>query len=216
MAARSGGGNPAENLTLRYSIDDAKAANMPKDTIEKAIKKGTGDLGGAAYEHAVYEGYGPGGVAFMVSCLTDNRNRTAPDMRRLFERVGGQLGATNCVAYMFEQKGRFDVSAEQADEDTLMELALDAGADDVTQDGDTFEITCQPSAFAAVKDALAAKEIEPLSAETAMVPTSTVTLAEDKARQVLALMESFEEHDDVQNVYTNFDIPDEVIAGLDG
>ncbi len=212
VAAKTGGGKPEENLTLRYAIDDAKAANMPNDTIEKAIKKGTGELGSESYERIVYEGYGPGGVAFLVECLTDNRNRTAPELRKVFERTGGQLGSSGCVAWMFEQKGSFVIAAVSADEDTLVEIALDAGADDVKSEGDLFEITCQPSSFSAVKAALADKAIEAVSAEIAMVPGNTVAVPAEKARQVIALMEALEEHDDVQNVYANFDLPDEVMA----
>ncbi len=214
VAAKAGGGDPEDNLTLRYAIDDAKAANMPKDTIAKAVKKGTGGLGGESYESVLYEGYGPGGVAFMVDSLTDNRNRTAPELRKVFERAGGQLGATNCVAWMFEQKGSFVIAADQADEDTLVEIALEAGADDVVRGGDMFEITCQTSAFSAVKQALAEKEIETVSSGIAMVPQNTVTVDAEKARQVLNLMEAFEDHDDVQNVYANFDIPEDVLDGL--
>jgi YebC/PmpR family DNA-binding regulatory protein len=212
VAAKTGGGNPEENLTLRYAIDEAKAANMPKDTIEKAVKKGTGELGGESFEAIRYEGYGPGGVAFMVDCLTDNRNRTAPQMRKLFERAGGQLGETNCVAWMFEQKGTFVISEDAADEDTLMEIALETGADDVRQDGNLFEIVCDVAAFSAVKQGLAEKPIETVSAEIGMIPTNTVAVGPDRAQQVLGLMEALEEHDDVQNVYANFDIPDEVMA----
>ena len=215
VAARAGGGKPDENLTLRYAIDDAKAANMPHATITRAIKKGTGDLEGVSYEQVIYEGYGPGGVAFLVDCLTDNRNRSASDMRVIFERAGGQLGSSNCVAWMFEQKGTFVVSSESADEDTLMEIALDAGADDVSQEGELFEITCEVGAFAAVRDALAEKSIETVSSELAMVPTTTVTVEVDKAKQVLAMMESLEDNDDVQNVFANFDIPDEVMVELE-
>jgi len=211
VASKAGGGNPDENLQLRYAIDDAKAVNMPNDTIAKAIKKGTGELGAQDYEHVVYEGYGPGGVAFIVDCLTDNRNRSAPEMRKIFERAGGQLGAANCVAWMFEQKGTFWVSADKADEDSLMEIALDAGADDVTRDGDMFEILCKVNSFSTVKKALADKGIEPDSAEIAMLPKTTVAVAGDKASQVLRLMDAFEEHDDVQKVYANFDMPDEVL-----
>ena len=214
VAAKTGGGKPEDNLTLRYAIDDAKAANMPNDTIDKAIKKGTGELGAQNYEQVVYEGYGPSGVAFLVDCLTDNRNRTVPDMRKIFERAGGQLGASNCVAWMFEQKGSIVIAADQADEDTLMEIALDAGADDVNQDGDIFEITCHTSEFSTLRQALADKEIETVSAEIAMVPKNTVSVTEDKARQVLNLMEAFEEHDDVQNVYANFDLPEDVAEKL--
>ncbi len=212
VAAKSGGGNPEENLSLRYAIDDAKGANMPNDTIKKAIMRGTGELGAESYEEIVYEGYGAGGVAFLVECLTDNRNRTAPEMRRAFEKGGGQLGSSNCVAWMFEKKGAFVVSSETADEDTLVEIALEAGADDVTSDGDLFEIVCQPGAFSDVKRTLAEKEIEIITSEIAMVPKNTVAVEGDKAKQVLRLMEALEDHDDVQHVYANFDMPDEVLA----
>ncbi len=211
VAARAGGGDPAGNLTLRYAIDEAKAANMPKDTIANAVKKGTGEVEGVTYEQVVYEGYGPGGVAFMVNCLTDNRSRTAPEMRKLFERGGGQFGASNCVAYMFQQKGTFVVAADKADEDTLMEIALEAGADDVANAGEFFEITCEPAAFSTVKDALAAKGIEVSSSELAMIASNMITLDADQARKGMNLMENLEDHDDVQHVYTNLDIPDELI-----
>lgn len=212
VAAKSGGGNPEENLTLRYAIDDAKAANMPKDTIKKAILKGSGELAGESYEEVNYEGYGAGGVAFLVECLTDNRNRTAPEMRKLFERAGGQLGSTNCVAWMFEKKGTFVVAADQADEDTLMEIALDAGADDVAADGDVFELTCQPNVYAAVKQALEDRNIQTVSAEIVMVPNTTVTVEGNQARQVLKLMEALDDHDDVQKVSANFDMSDEAYS----
>ncbi len=214
VAARQGGGNPDDNLTLRYAIEDAKAANMPNDTIKRAVKKGTGELGTQSYEEVVYEGYGPGGVAFLVECLTDNRNRAAAEMRRIFERTGGQLGPGGCVAWMFQKKGSFLVSGEAGDEDTLVELALEAGADDVKADGEDFEITCDVGAFSAVKQALAARGIQTLSGELAMVPAGTVTVDADNARRVLNLMETLEDQDDVQNVYANFDIPDEVAAEL--
>ncbi|HUT01361.1 MAG TPA: YebC/PmpR family DNA-binding transcriptional regulator [Phycisphaerae bacterium] len=212
VAAKSGGGNPEENLSLRYAVDDAKGANMPNDTIKKAILKGTGELGAEDYEEVVYEGYGAGGVAFLVESLTDNRNRTAPEMRRVFEKGGGQLGSSNCVAWMFEKKGTFVVSAEAADEDTLMEIALEAGADDVTSDGNLFEIICQPSAFSDVKQALADRQLETITAEVAMVPKNTVAVEGQQAQQVLRLLEALEDHDDVQNVYANFDMPEEVLA----
>ena len=215
VAAKTGGGKPEDNLTLRYAIDDAKAANMPNDTISKAVKKGTGELGAQQYEQTLYEAYGPGGVAFMVDCLTDNRNRTAADMRKIFERAGGQLGSSNCVAWMFQQKGTFVISAEAADEDSLLEIALEAGAEDVSPEGDLFQIVCDVGAFAAVKGALADKEIETVSAEIAMVPTNTVSIEAAKARQVLGLMEALEECDDVQNVFANFDIPDDVMAEME-
>lgn len=215
VAAKVGGGNPDDNLQLRYAIDEAKSTNMPNDTIDKAIKKGTGTLEAQTYEEMVYEGYGPGGVAFLVDCLTDNRNRIAAEMRKIFERAGGQLGASNCVAWMFEKKGTFVISSEKADEDTLMEIALDAGADDVTSEGDLFEIVCQVSAFSAVKQALSERGIEPDAAEIAMIPKNTVTVKADKARQVLNLMEALEEHEDVQNAYANFEIPDEIMAEVE-
>ncbi len=212
VAAKQGGADPADNLQLRYAIDEAKAANMPNDTIDRAVKKGAGELGAENFQQVIYEGYGPGGVAFMVDCLTDNRNRTASEVRKIFERAGGQLGQSNCVAYMFTQKGSVVVSCDAADEDTLMEIALEAGADDVTAEGDLFEITCRPDAFSAVKAALEDREIPTVSAEIAMVPDNTVTVQPDKAPQVVKLMETLEDHDDVQNVYANFDIPEEILA----
>jgi len=214
VATKAGGGNPDENLSLRYAIEDAKAANMPKDTIANAVKKGTGDLEGVSYEQVVYEGYGPSGVAIMVDCLTDNRNRTVPEMRKLFERAGGQLGTTGCVAWMFTQKGTFIVSTGAADEDALVEICLEAGGDDVKLEGDAFAMTCEVAAFGGIKAALAEAGIETLSAEIAMVPNTMVVLTEDNVRQVLNLMEAFEEHDDVQNVYANFEVPEELAATL--
>ncbi|RLB60652.1 MAG: YebC/PmpR family DNA-binding transcriptional regulator [Deltaproteobacteria bacterium] len=215
VAARAGGGKPEENLTLRYAIDDAKAANMPNDTIKRAIKKGTGELGAKSYEEVVYEGYGPGGVAFIVECLTDNRNRTAPEMRKLFERAGGQLGASNCVAWMFEIKGTFLVAADGIDEDSLMEIALEAGADDIENSGEFFEITCQPADFRNLKQALADKEIQADSAEIARLPSNTIAVEEEKvAKSVLSLIENFEDHDDVQKVSANFEISEKLMSKL--
>ena len=213
MAAKEGGGDPDMNLTLRYAIDDAKAANMPKDNISKAIKKGTGELGGQNYEQVVYEGYGPAGVAFIVDCLTDNRNRTAPELRKIFERSGGQLGSTNCVAWMFESKGSFLIAADATDEDTLMEIALDAGADDVIADENGFEVACEVAAFSKVKQALADSEIETVSAQIAMIPSTMVTVDDPAvAKKLLALSDAFDDHDDVQKVFANFDMSEEVIA----
>ena len=215
VAARAGGGKPDENLTLRYAIDDAKAANMPNDTIKRAIKKGTGELGAKSYEEVVYEGYGPGGVAFIVECLTDNRNRTAPEMRKLFERAGGQLGASNCVAWMFEIKGTFLVSADGIDEDSLMEIALEAGAEDIENSGEFFEITCQSADFRSLKQALADKEIQTESAEIARLPSNTIAVEEEKvAKSVLSLIENFEDHDDVQKVSANFEITEELLGKI--
>jgi YebC/PmpR family DNA-binding regulatory protein len=210
VAAKVGGGNPDENLNLRYAIDDSKAAHMPKETIQNAIKKGTGALGVVEYEHVMYEGYGPGGVAIMVDCLTDNRHRTAPEMRKIFERSGGSLGGANCVGWMFTQKGTFLLPAEGIEEDKLFEIVAEAGADDLSKDNDVFEITCAPAHFVAVREALAKNNIPVTSAQVAMVPNTTVTVAGEKAQQVLNLMDALDDQDDVQNVYANFDIPEEV------
>lgn len=213
VAAKNGGGDPAANLTLRYAVDKAKAANMPKDTIEKAIKKGTGDLGGVHYEEVLYEGYGPSGVAVMVEALTDNRNRTGPEIKRIFEKHGGSLGTTGCVNWMFGKKGLITVATSNAQEDDLLELALGAGADDMENTGEVFEITCDPSTYDELKKALETKGISIEVAEISMVPQNTVAIDDEAvAKRIVSLMESFDDHDDVQNAYANFDIPDDVIA----
>lgn len=213
VAAKSGGGDPAANLSLRYAIDKAKAANMPKDTIEKAIKKGTGEIEGVSFEEVLYEGYGPGGVAIMVEALTDNRNRTTPEIKRAFERHGGSLGTSGCVNWMFNKKGLITVSTSDADEDELLEIALAAGADDMGNTGRVYEITCEPSAYEELKKTLKDKEIPTEVAEISMVPQNTVPVNDaDTARKIVSLMESLEDHDDVQNTFSNFDIPDEIIA----
>jgi YebC/PmpR family DNA-binding regulatory protein len=215
VAAKNGGGDPEANLALRYAIDKAKAANMPKDTIEKAIKKGTGELGGVHYEEVLYEGYAPGGIAVMVEGLTDNRNRTGPEIKKIFEKRGGSLGASGCVSWMFSKKGLITVDAKAIGEDDLLEIALSAGAEDLQNTGQLYEITCQPSAFESLKKALEAQKIPLSSAEIAMVPQSNVKVAdEETARKILNLMEDFEDHDDVQNVYANFDIPDTILARI--
>ncbi|NQT04217.1 MAG: YebC/PmpR family DNA-binding transcriptional regulator [Planctomycetes bacterium] len=215
VAAKNGGGDPATNLTLRYAIDKAKAANMPKDTIEKAVKKGTGDLEGVHFEEVLYEGYGPSGVAIMVEALTDNRNRTAPEVKRLFEKHGGSLGTSGCVNWMFSNKGLITVNTSDTDEEQLLEIALNAGADDMQNTGEVFEITCDPSAYEELKKALQEKEIATEVAEISMVPQNTIEINDEhKARRIISLMEAFDDHDDVQNAYANFDIPDEIIARL--
>jgi YebC/PmpR family DNA-binding regulatory protein len=217
VAAKSGGGDPAQNLTLRYAIDKAKQANMPKDTIEKAIKKGTGDLGGVTYEDVLYEGYAPGGVAIMVDGLTDNRNRTAPEIKKIFEKRGGTLGASGCVNWMFSKKGLITVSIDVIGEDDLMEIALSAGADDMENVGKFYEITCDPEAYDELKSALEEKEIPTEIADISMVPQNTIPINDaETARKILALMDEFEDHDDIQNIYANFDIPDEIIEKLEG
>ena len=212
VAAKAGGGDSAQNLTLRYAIDKAKEANMPKDTIEKAVKKGTGELGAVNYEEVLYEGYAPGGVAIMVEGLTDNRNRTAPEIKKIFEKRGGALGASGCVNWMFKNKGLITVAADAVEEDALMDLALSSGAEDMENTGELYEITCPPDVYAELKAALEAKNIPIDSAELSMVPDTTVPVTDpETARKILALMEEFEDHDDVQEVYANFDIPDEVL-----
>jgi YebC/PmpR family DNA-binding regulatory protein len=214
VAAKTGGGDPAANLSLRYAIDKAKAANMPADTIDKAIKKGTGELGAAEYAAAQYEGYGPGGVAFIVDALTDNPNRTAPEIKKIFERGGGNLGTANCVSWNFKTIGLFAVKTSDIEEDALMEAVLDAGADDVQQDDDFFEVTCDAAHFEAVRRALEMKSVATQRAEITMRPQSTISVDADVGGRVLKLIDAFEDHDDVQNVYTNFDMPDDVMAAL--
>ncbi len=214
VAAKMGGGDPTTNIKLRYAIDAARAVSMPKDNIQRAIKRGTGEIEGGALEECIYEGYGPGGVAVLVEILTDNRNRTASEIRKLFELCDGKLGESGCVNWMFERKGQFMIPATQVDEDALMELALEAGADDVKRVGDAFEITCDPNMFQAVSDALAAKGLKPHTAQIARVPSSTVDLDVETGRKVLKLMEKLDDHDDVQAVYSNFNIPDEAMAEL--
>jgi len=214
VAAKMGGGDPDANLRLRYAIDDAKAVSMPKDNIERAIKKGTGELDSEALEEVVYEGYGAGGVAVLCEILTDNRNRTAPEIRKIFEMSDGKLGSTGCVAWMFDLKGLFLVPADQTDEDTLMELVLEAGADDVRRDGDNYEVTCDPSVYDAVAAVLSGAGLQPEASQIAKTPKNTVDLDADTARKALKLMERLDDHDDVQSVSANFNIPDEVMAEI--
>jgi len=216
IAAKEGGGDPAMNLKLRYAISDAKAVSMPKDNIERAIKKGTGELEGGNLEQALYEGYGPGGVAVLCEIYTDNRNRTAPEVRKIFELAGGKLGATGCVAWMFDRKGAARINKEHVDEDRLMEIALEAGADDVREDGDQFEVIAEPDSFAGVCAALEAASIPTESASLTRIPKDTVDVTGEDARRVLKMMEALDEHDDVQNVSANFNIPEEALAELEG
>lgn len=212
VAAKNGGGDPSANLSLRYAIDKAKAANMPKDTIEKAIKKGTGDLGGVSFEEVLYEGYGPSGVAIMVDALTDNRNRTGPEIKKLFEKHGGSLGTSGCVNWMFSQKGLITVNTSSVDEERLLEIALGAGASDMQTMGEVYEITCEPAAYEELKKALQDSEIATEVAEISMVPQSTIEINDEHvAGRIVSLMEAFDDHDDVQNAYANFDIPDEIM-----
>lgn len=214
VAAKMGGGDPDTNARLRTAIADAKAASMPKDNIERAIKKGTGELDGGNVEELLYEGYGPGGVAVMCDIMTDNRNRTAAEIRKIFEVHGGKLGGSNCVAYLFERKGLFLFNAEQVDEEQLLEVALDGGAEDVRRDGDRLEVLCDPDAFSTVAEKLAEAGLKAESQEVTRLPNTTVDLDVELARKVLKLMETLDDHDDVQNVSANFNIPDEAMAEL--
>jgi YebC/PmpR family DNA-binding regulatory protein len=214
IAARHGGGDPETNLKLRYAIEKAREVSMPKDNIERAIKRGTGDLEGAVLEEITYEGYGPGGVAILVDVLTDNRNRTNSEIRKIFERGGGKMGSAGSVAYQFERKGLFSVNAADTDEDTLMSLALDAGAEDMKRSGTTYDITCDPHAFAQVKEALTRAGLNPVVAEITQVPKVPVEADVETARKVMRLMEALDDHDDVQNVYSNLNITEEVVAAV--
>ena len=212
IAARLGGGDPDGNPRLRTAIEKAKEVNMPHDNIKKAIMKGTGELPGVTYEEYVYEGYGPAGVALMIEVMTDNKNRTLPEIRHMLAKSGGSLGETGCVSWMFDKKGYILVSKSKASEDTLMSVALDAGAEDMKNDPneENYEIITAPEDFAKVREALEKANIPTSSAEVSMLPKNYVVLDEKAAEQMVRLMDSLEDHDDIQNVYANFDIPDEV------
>jgi YebC/PmpR family DNA-binding regulatory protein len=217
MAAKKGGGDVNANLSLRYAIDKAKAVNMPKDTIDKAIKKATGEGGAINFEEMVYEGYGPKGVAIMVDVLTDNRTRTVAEIKKIFERHGGALGATGCVGWMFHKKGLITVKTEAAKEDDLMEISLGAGAEDMRNIGGIYEITCLPAAFEGLKKALEAKSIPMEVAEVSMMPANEIPISDSEtARKIVGLMDEFEDHEDVQNAYANFNIPDDIMAKVSG
>ena len=209
VAARLGGGDPEANPRLRKAIADAKAANMPNDTIERAIKRGTGEIEGASYEEVTYEGYGPGGVAVLIHAMTDNRTRTVAELRHLFSKNGGNLSEAGSVAWMFERKGYIVVDKTAMPEEKLFELAIEAGAEDLRDDEDSFEIITDPESFEAVLAAIKKAGIEPQVAEISMVPQSYVKLEGQDARQMVKLMEALEDHDDVQKVYANFDISEQ-------
>lgn len=208
IAARMGGGDPASNPRLRTAILKARGANMPKDNIERAIKKGTGELGGSIFEELLYEGYGPGGVAILVEVLTDNKNRAAANVRNIFAKTGGNLGATGSVAYMFNRKGVIEYDAETVNEDEIMEAGLEAGADDISNEDGVITVTTDPANFESVLEALQEKGFESVSAEISMVPDTYSTLDEDTTRKVIKLIDKLEEDDDVQHVYSNFDVPE--------
>jgi YebC/PmpR family DNA-binding regulatory protein len=216
VAAKEGGPDPAANAALWNAVDKARSYSMPKDNIERAIQRGSGAGSGEAFAAIVYEGYGPNGVAIIVEALTDNRNRTAADVRRIFTKHGGSLAQPGAVAWMFERRGAVVVDGAKYTEDDVMAAAIEAGADDVVADGDQFQVLTEPTEFTAVRDALAAAGIEFEQAELTMVPKSTVELDEADARKTMRIVEALEDSDDVQEVYANFDIADDVLEALAG
>jgi YebC/PmpR family DNA-binding regulatory protein len=211
VAARTGGGDPDMNPRLRTIIAEAKANNMPRENIERAIRRGTGQEPGVSYEEAMYEGYGPGGAAVIIEVLTDNKNRTAGEIRHLLEKWGGNLAAPNAVAWMFTKKGYIVVEKSKTDEEQLMNAVLEAGADDFQEEGDTYEVFSTPEAFTAVQDAVKALGIEPASAKVSLIPQNVVTLEGKAAQSMMKLMEALDDHDDVQNISSNFDISEKEI-----
>jgi len=212
VAAKNGGGDPDMNLPLRYAIDKARSYSCPKDNIERAIKKGTGELNAESYEEVTYEGYGPSGVAVLCEVLTDNRNRTAGDLRKAFEVCGGNLGSNGCVSYLFEFKGLFVIEAKTVAEDRLMEVALEAGADDIKQVDDYFEVTCDPKAFETVRAALEAHKVATESADTSYLPTNYISLDAEVGKRMLRLRDLLDENEDVQNVFDNAELPAELVG----
>lgn len=216
VAARQGGGNPENNPRLRLAIQKAREVNMPQENIEKAIKKGTGELEGVTYEEIVYEGYGPGGVAIMVEATTDNRNRTTAEIRHLFNRYGGSLGETGCVSWVFERKGLISFEKDRADEETIMSVAIDAGAEDIRSTETTIDVITAPEDFEQVREVIERSGLRYVVAQVTMVPKTTVSVEGKQAQQVLSLVEALEDHDDVQEVYANFDIADELLESLKG
>lgn len=214
VAARTGGGDANANPRLRQAILAAKSENMPKENIERAIKKGTGELEGSNYEEVVYEGYGPGGAAVMIESLTDNKKRTVAEIRHILSKGGGNLGETGCVSWIFEKKGYFEIDKKSVKEEVLMEVALEAGAEDVRDEGDTFEVITAPQDYEKVRQALKDASISWREAELTRLPQNTVSLEGKEAEQMIRLVETLEDNDDVQKVYTNADIPDEIINRL--
>jgi YebC/PmpR family DNA-binding regulatory protein len=210
IIAAKGGGDPRDNLSLRYVIDEAKSAHMPKDTIEKAIKKGTGELGAENYESATYEGYGPGGVAFLVEALTNNRARTAPELRSTFEKAGGNLASSGAVAFQFTRQGVITIKSDAVDEDQLLELALEAGAEDVNNLGEVYEVTTTPTSYLKVKEAIEAAKIPVEASEIANLPNNVIPVEGEVAQRVLRLIDALEDNDDVQSVSHNAEIPESV------
>lgn len=216
VSARQGGGDPTGNARLRTAIENAKANNMPADNIERAIKKGTGELEGVVYEEATYEGYGPGGAAIMISVTSDNLNRTVASIRHLFSKNGGNLGAPNSVAWMFDKKGQLYLDATNHSEDDVLEVALEAGAEDIATELDQLVITTDPTLLNTVRDALESKDFTVVDAEVAMIPQSTVMVEGKEAEQLLRLTDGLEEHEDVSKVFSNFDIDQETLSAVSG
>lgn len=214
VAARDGGGNVESNPTLADAIQRARSVSMPNDTIDRAVKRGTGDLEGIKYESLIYEGYGPGGVAVLLEVLTDNRNRAAADIRRIFAKNGGTMGDPGSVAWMFNRKGVILIPAEKVAEDDLLLLGMEAGAEDVARDGEYWRVTCEASEFQELKKALSGAGIEPESAQMSMEPAATMPLDRPDAEKVMKLLDDLDDNDDVQEIYTNFDIPDELLAEI--
>lgn len=214
VAAREGGPDPETNFRLRLAIDKARSVNVPNDNIERAIKRGVGEQGGDQFEELVYEGYGPNGVAILLQAMTDNRNRTAADMRHLFSKHGGNLGESGCVAWMFEKVGEIRIAKDSMDEDELMMAALEAGADDVDTDGDDehYIITTSPDTYSEVRDALESQGVHVVSAEVTMIPKNTVSVDGPAAEKVISLLEALEDHDDVQDVFANFETSEESLT----
>jgi YebC/PmpR family DNA-binding regulatory protein len=211
-SARSGGGNTDTNIRLRTAIQKAKESNMPSDNIDKAVKRGTGELPGITYEEFTYEAYGPGGIALMIDVVTDNKNRTTAEIRNMMSKKGGNMASAGAVSFLFAKKGLITIEKKAVDEDKLMNIVLEAGAEDMKTEGDAYEITTQPQDIEAVKTAIASNKITTQSAEVTMIPSTSIKISDKStANAILGLMDSLEEHEDVQNVYSNFDIPDELI-----
>ena len=216
VAAKNGGGDPDANLTLRYAIDEAKSHNMPKDTIQKAIDKGAGGGEGDSYEEIVYEGYGPNGVAVMLEILTDNRNRTAGEVRKLFEKAGGNLGASGSVAFVFNRRGIISLPLDAGSEEEMMDLTLEVGGEEIESDGDTWTLTTDVDSYSGAREAIQARGLEIISAGLEMVPEQTVECAGKDAEQVMRFIDQLDDHDDIQKVHANFEISEEELATLGG
>ncbi|MCX7828318.1 MAG: YebC/PmpR family DNA-binding transcriptional regulator [Thermanaerothrix sp.] len=215
-AAKAGGGDPNANFRLKVAIERARAGNVPMDNIERAIKRGTGEIEGAVYEEVTYEGYGPAGVAIMVEAMTDNRNRTAAEIRSIFTKGGGAIGEAGCVAWNFDRKGLVKVDANGVDEAALLDVAAEAGAEDMQLEGDVFEVYCDPSVMSEVGEAIRNAGYTVSNMEIAMIPKNTIAVSsKEEAAKVLALIDKFEDHDDVQSVYSNVEIPDHILEQLD-